>query len=157
MLGPAKSFILWLDARFAWLWIEAIRRKDTFIHGEFTYRGFIKDNLHLFLVLGLFGALTGYLNNFIEREVPYNAYAGKLGVNQTPLSIIHAAVSGRSPLSMPFPPADLIFGITCALLIFVIIAIAILWAAINYAESEKRPSVEFQGSAAFERETFIVS
>jgi hypothetical protein len=142
MLETVKPFILWLDAGFTRLWNEAVRRKDIFIHGEFTYWGFIKENVHLFLVLGLFGALTGYLNTFIEREVPYNAYAGKLGVNQTPLSVIHAAVSGRNPLATPFPPADLIFGITCALLMFVIIALAILWAAINYAKSEKRPSAE---------------
>jgi hypothetical protein len=48
MLKTVKPLILWLDARFTRLWNEAVRRKDIFIHGEFTYRGFIKDNVHLF-------------------------------------------------------------------------------------------------------------
>jgi len=83
------------------------------------------------------------LNTFIEREVPYNAYAGRLGINQTPLSVLHTAVRGGNPLATPFPPADLVFGITCSLLMFVILAVAILWAAVNYEESGRRPSSEF--------------
>ncbi len=142
MLETMKPLIIWLDSRLAWLRDEAVRCKDRFIHGEFTYQGFIKNNVHLFLVLGLFGALTGYLNTFIEREVPYNAYAGKLGINQTPLSVLHAAVSGGNPLATPFPPADLVFGITCSLLMFVIIALIILWAAINHAGNDRRTSSE---------------
>jgi hypothetical protein len=142
MLRTLKPLILWLDAMITRLWNEAVRRKDMFIHGEFTYWGFFKENIHLFLVLGIFGALTGYLNTFIEREVPYNAYAGKLGVNHTPLSVLHAAVSGQNPLATPFPPADLIFGITCSILMFVFIALAILWAAINYRDSDRSHSSE---------------
>ena len=115
-------------------------RKDVFIHGDFTYWGFIRNNVHLFLVLGLFGALTGYLNTFIEREIPYNVYAGKLGIDKMPISMIKAVVSGQNPLNTPFPPADLIFGITTAMVIFVLIAIAILWAAINYKEKEVTPA-----------------
>ena len=139
----AKPIVLWLDARITLIWADVIRRKDVFIHGEFTYWGFLKNNVHLFLGLGLFGALTGYLNNFIEREVPFNAYAGKLGINQAPLSIIQATMAGRNPLSTPFPPADLVFGITCSLLLFVILAGAILWAAFNHTDSDRRASSEF--------------
>jgi len=142
MRRPVVDFILWLDALITWLWNDVLRRKEVFIHGEFTYWGFLKNNVHLFLVLGLFGALTGYLNSFIEREVPFNVYAGKLGVNQTPLSVIHAAIGGQNPLYTPFPPADLLFGITCSLLLFVLLAIAILWAAINYADTDRRVSSE---------------
>jgi len=137
--GPIKELILWLDETLERSWINVVEHKNVFIHGDFSYWGFIKNNVHLFLVLGLFGALTGYLNTFIEREVPFNAYAGKLGVNQTPLSVLHAAMKGQSPLSTPFPPADLIFGITTALIMFVLIALAILWAAIDYREKEVMP------------------
>ncbi len=138
--GPIKEFILRLDAIFTWLWTDTVRRKDVFIHGDFTYWGFIKDNVHLFLVLGLFGALTGYLNIFIEREIPYNVYAGKLGIDQVPISMLKAVVNGQNPLNTPFPPADLIFGITTAMVMFVLIAVAILWAAINYREKEVKPA-----------------
>lgn len=137
-----KHFILWLDALLTRLWNAALRRQEVFIHGDFSYWGFLKNNVHLFLVLGLFGALTGYLNTFIEREVPFNVYAGKLGVNQTPLSLLQTAARGQNPLSTPFPPADLIFGITCALIMFVLLALAILWAAINYRDSGSHPSSE---------------
>ena len=142
MRRPVVDFILWLDALITWLGNDVQRRKEVFIHGEFTYWGFLKNNVHLFLVLGLFGALTGYLNTFIEREVPFNVYAGKLGVNQTPLSVIHAAIGGQNPLSTPFPPADLLFGITCSLILFVLLALAILWAAINYTDTDRRASSE---------------
>ncbi|HMK45986.1 MAG TPA: hypothetical protein VK436_05125, partial [Methanocella sp.] len=43
----------------------------------------------------------------------------------------------------PFPPVDLIFGITCSLLLFVLIATSILWAAINHTDGDKRASSEF--------------
>jgi hypothetical protein len=142
MLERIKPLILWLDARFTRLWNEAVRRKDVFIHGEFTYRGFFKANLHLFLGLGLFGALAGYLNTFLEREVPFNAYAGKLGVNHTPFSMLQTIMGGQNPLSAAFPPADLLFGIACSLLMLVILAMAILWAAVNYRVSDKPPSSE---------------
>jgi hypothetical protein len=142
MLRPAKPFILWLDARFAQLWDDILRRKDIFIHGEFTFRGFFKENVQLFLVLGIFGALTGYLNTFVEREVPYNAYAGKLGVNHTPFSVLQAIIGGHNPLSTPFPPADLLFGIACSLLMLVLIALAILWAAVNHKDGDRRSSSE---------------
>jgi hypothetical protein len=142
MLRSLKPLILWLDARFTWLWNDAARRKEVFIHGEFTYGRFIKDNVHLFLVLGLFGAITGYLNTFIEREVPFNAYAGKLGVNHTPFSMLQSVMGGQNPLAAPFPPADLLFGIACSLLMLVILAMAILWAAVNYRVSDKPPSSE---------------
>ncbi len=137
--GPVKEFILWLDTILTWLWTDMARRKDVFIHGDFTYWGFIKNNVHMFLVLGLFGALTGYLNTFIEREIPYNVYAGKLGIDQMPISMIKAVVNGQNPLNTPFPPADLIFGITTSMVMFVLIALAILWAAINYKETEVTP------------------
>jgi hypothetical protein len=142
MLQSLKQSILWLDGLMAGLWSYVLKLKDVFIHGDFSYWGYFKNNVHLFLVLGIFGALTGYLNTFIEREVPFNAYAGKLGVNQTPLSLFTAALSGRSPLSTPFPPADLVFGITCALLMFVLIAAAILWSAVNYTDNDARSSSE---------------
>jgi hypothetical protein len=143
MIRSVKHFVLWLDAGLSKLWNEVLMRKEVFIHGDFTYWGFFKNNVHLFLVLGLFGALTGYLNIFIEREVPFNVYAGKLGINQTPISILQSAMSGRNPLSTPFPPADLIFGITCSLIMFILIATAILWAAVNYKEGDVHPSSEF--------------
>lgn len=142
MSGSAKDLILWLDKRLTELWVKAVSLKDIFIHGKFTYWGFIKNNVHLFLVLGLFGALTGYLNTFIEREVPFNAYAGKLGVHNTPLSVIHAVLSGKSPLSTPFPPADLIFGVACSLLMIVLLSAAILWAAINHMDSDRHAPSE---------------
>jgi hypothetical protein len=142
MLQSLQRSILWLDDLMAGLWSYVLKLKDVFIHGDFSFWGYFKNNVHLFLVLGIFGALTGYLNMFIEREVPFNAYAGKLGVNQTPLSLFNAALSGQNPLSTPFPPADLIFGITCALLMFVLIAAAILWSAINYTDNDARSSSE---------------
>jgi len=144
--GPLKKLILWLDEALARAWAKAVERKNVFIHGDFTYWGFIKNNVHLFLVLGLFGALTGYLNTFIEREVPFNAYAGKLGVNQTPLSVFHAAMRGQGPLATPFPPADLIFGITVSLIMFLLIALAILWAAIGHHEKEAVPGLSSEFS-----------
>lgn len=136
MMEDIKGAIRTVDNMLSSLWEGVLERKNVFVHGDFTYWGFFKDNVHLFLVLGIFGALTGYLNTFIEREVPYNVYAGKLGVNQTPLSFLHATISGKNPLATPFPPADLIFGITTALIMFVIIALVILWAAINYREKD---------------------
>ena len=39
-------------------------------------------------------------------------------------------------------PADLLFGIACSLLMLVILAMTILWAAANYEISDKRPSSE---------------
>ena len=131
-----KESIRTVDNRLTGIWKQILAKKDVFLHGDFSYWGFFKNNVHLFLVLGIFGALTGYLNMFIEREVPYNVYAGKLGINQTPLSFLHAALTGSNPLNTPFPPADLIFGITTALIMFILIALAILWAAINYSEGE---------------------
>lgn len=136
---PVKGLILWLDDLLARLWKSVIYHKDVFIHGDFTYWGFIKNNVHMFLVLGLFGAFMGYLNTFIEREVPFNAYAGKLGVQQMPFSLLQAAFNGQNPLSSPFPPADLIFGITTCMVMLILIAIAILWEAINYKEKELAP------------------
>lgn len=131
-----KESIRAVDNHFTGLWKTLLDKRDVFLHGDFSYWGFFKNNVHLFLVLGIFGALTGYLNTFIEREVPYNAYAGKLGINQTPLSFLQATLTGHNPLNTPFPPADLIFGITTALIMFILIALAILWAAINYSEGE---------------------
>ena len=138
-MEPIKESIRTVDNQLTGLWKKLLDRRDVFLHGDFSYWGFFKNNVHLFLVLGIFGALTGYLNMFIEREVPYNVYAGKLGINQTPLSFLHAALNGRNPLDTPFPPADLIFGITTALIMFILIALAILWAAINYKESDELP------------------
>jgi hypothetical protein len=136
---PIKGLILWLDAILARLWKSVIYHKDVFIHGDFTFWGFIKNNVHMFLVLGLFGAIMGYLNTFIEREVPFNVYAGKLGVRQMPFSMLQAAFYGQNPLSSPFPPADLIFGITTSMVMFILIAMSILWGAITYREKELAP------------------
>jgi hypothetical protein len=144
MSSPLKDYILQFDARLTGLKDDMLRRKEVFIHGDFSYWGFFKENVHLFLVLGIFGALAGYLNTFIEREVPFNVYAGKLGITQTPVSMIPAFMDGHSPLSTPFPPADLLFGITCSYLLFTLIALAILWAAVNFKDAESHSSSEFK-------------
>ena len=143
--GPLKAAILWLDRALDRAWGKAIERKNVFIHGDFTYWGFIKNNVHLFLALGIFGALTGYLNTFIEREAPLRTYAGRLGLNQTPLSVVYSAVRGQGPLSTPFPQADLVLGITTSLILFILMALAILWAAIDHREKEVVPG----GSSEF--------
>ncbi|MCD1296294.1 hypothetical protein CUJ83_14925 [Methanocella sp. CWC-04] len=139
-------------------------KKDIFIHGNFRYSGFLKNNYPLFIILGIFGTVTGYLNMFLKEETmrPLNdTLSGQVPGLNLNLTLANAtrtlneSIGGQIytiPLlnatsrvqillsTLPSKQADLIIGVVTSLLLFVIVAVVILWEAMVYTESVSGPS-----------------
>lgn len=99
----------------------------------FSYLAFIKSNIDLFSILGVFGAIITYLNTLVDRSI----FEGSLKYpdNNTILYIINGSLTKQISLTEDKNYLYLYLinaGISTSYIIFIFVSITVIWRALYY-------------------------